>query len=131
MNPFRAATYWTLLAAGACAVGGIPATAADPSRPATARQGATEFNRTIRPILSNNCFQCHGPDEKQRKAGLRLDTETGIFADLGGHAAVVRGNPEESELIRRVASSDPKKAMPPRKTGKKLTPQEIDLLKLW
>ncbi len=93
-----------------------------------------DFNRDIRPILSNNCFFCHGPDEKERKGGgdgLRLDTTTGAFADLGGHAAVVKGKPEESELIKRVAETDPDLMMPPPKSGKKLTAREVELLKLW
>ncbi len=96
-----------------------------------------DFNRDIRPILSNNCFFCHGPDEKERKGGsegkdgLRLDTEQGLSADLGGHAAVIKGNPEGSELIKRVISGDPDLVMPPAKTGKKLTPREIDLLRRW
>jgi hypothetical protein len=89
-----------------------------------------DFNRDVRPILSNNCFQCHGPDAKVRKAGLRLDTEKGPFADLGDHAAVARGKPEESELIRRVSAGDDK-VMPPRKTGKKLSPREVELLTRW
>jgi hypothetical protein len=93
---------------------------------------AVSFNRDIRPILSNNCYQCHGPDEKERKADLRLDTEDGMFADLGGHAAIVRGKPDESALVRRVRGTEPGKAsMPPKKSGKKLTPQEIDLLARW
>jgi hypothetical protein len=92
---------------------------------------AISFNRDIRPILSNNCFQCHGPDKKERKADLRLDTEEGMFADLGGHAAVVRGKPQDSELIRRVTGSAKGASMPPKKSGKKLTPHEIDLLTRW
>src|SRR5215471_4956804 len=83
----------------------------------TRADDAVSFNRDIRPILSNNCYQCHGPDEKVRKAGLRLDTEDGPFADLGGHTAIVRGKPDESELIRRVRGTDPGKTMPPRKSG--------------
>src|SRR5262245_47773697 len=75
--------------------------------PAARADDAISFNRDIRPILSNNCFKCHGPDEKERKADLRLDTEDGPFADLGGHAAVVRGKPEESELILRITGKEP------------------------
>src|SRR5437016_8305263 len=98
--------------------------AANPAAP-------VDFNRDIRPILSNNCFQCHGPDPKVRKADLRLDTEAGAFADLDGHAAIVRGQPEASELIRRITGAPSEKPMPPKKSGKKLTPRDIDLLTRW
>lgn len=86
-----------------------------------------DFNRDVRPILSNNCFQCHGPDEKTRKAKLRLDTKEGAHA-----AAVVPGKPDASELIvRLLATPDDASVMPPVKTGKKLTAREIDILKQW
>ena len=96
-----------------------------------------DFQREIRPILSNNCFKCHGPDEKERKggkedsAGLRLDTEEGSRADLGGIAAVVPGDPAKSELIARITTTDKGDMMPPPKSGKKLTPHEIELLTAW
>jgi hypothetical protein len=90
-----------------------------------------DFNRDIRPILSNNCFQCHGPDENKRKADLRLDTAAGPFADRGGYAAVVRHKPGASELIKRIGSQERDKVMPPPKTGKKLSAREIDLLTRW
>src|SRR5215468_6728276 len=89
---------------------------------------AVDFNRDIRPILSNNCLRCHGPDRKERKAGLRLDIPEGAFADLGDYAAIVPGKPEQSEVLRRVTSTDRSRAMPPRKTGKRLTPREVELL---
>src|SRR4051794_35904908 len=130
LTAMRAATSLVVLALGACWPGGPPA-AGRAADPAGGRQGAIDFNRDVRPILSNNCFQCHGPDAKTRKADLRLDTEEGAFADLGGHSAIVRGKPEASELIRRVAGLEPGKPMPPRKTGKKLTPAEIELLTRW
>jgi hypothetical protein len=86
-----------------------------------------DFNRDVRPILSNKCYQCHGPDEKVRKAKLRLDTKEGATA-----AAVVPGKPEMSELIVRLtATPDDESVMPPVKTGKKITPREVDILKQW
>jgi hypothetical protein len=89
------------------------------------------FDRDIRPILSNNCYRCHGPDDKERKADLRLDTREGLFGDLGGHVAVAPKKTEESELLRRVLSADPGEKMPPPKSGKKLTPAETELLTRW
>src|SRR5439155_11365271 len=92
------------------------------------------FNRDIRTILSNNCFKCHGPDPAQRKGvnqPLRLDTAEGATADLGGYAAIVPGKPEQSALVQRITSRDESEAMPPKATGKKLTPREIELLTTW
>jgi len=93
-----------------------------------------DFNREIRPILSNACFTCHGPDAAKRKGvtkPLRLDNEAGAFADLGGYSAIVRGNPDESEVIQRIISDDPTEIMPPKSVGKSLTPKEIALLTEW
>ena len=92
------------------------------------------FSREIKPVLSNNCFFCHGPDANERKGGLnglRLDTESGAFADQGGTFAVVKGQPEKSELVRRISSVDSTEKMPPEATGKRLTEREILLLKEW
>jgi mono/diheme cytochrome c family protein len=86
-----------------------------------------DFNRDVRPILSNNCYQCHGPDEKVRKANLRLDTKAGATA-----AAVVPGKPDASELVVRLTvTPDDAGVMPPVKTGKTLTPREVAVLKQW
>src|SRR5689334_16295236 len=71
------------------------------------------FNQHVRPILSGNCFYCHGPDPKHREADLRLDNREGATADLGGYAAIVPGKPDESTLIKRVTSKDPDEHMPP------------------
>src|SRR5688572_3751283 len=79
---------------------------------------AIDFSRDIRPILSNACFKCHGPDDGQRQAELRLDTPEGAFADLGGHAAFKPGSAAESEALRRILSSDPDEKMPPPDSGK-------------
>jgi hypothetical protein len=74
-----------------------------------------DFDREIRPILSENCFACHGPDEGPRKAGLRLDIREGILAEKDGVTAVVPGQSEASAVIQRVLSHDPDKVMPPPK----------------
>jgi hypothetical protein len=74
---------------------------------------AVQFYRDVRPILSNHCLACHGPDENARQAGLRLDTREGLFgaADSGAQA-VVPGDRAASELFRRISSDDPAQRMP-------------------
>jgi len=90
------------------------------------------FNRDIRPILSNKCFFCHGPDENKREADLRLDTREGALAGHDGFSAVVPGKPDESELLFRVAHDDPDELMPPPEAKKDpLTKSEIALLRRW
>lgn len=90
-----------------------------------------DFNRDIRPILSENCFRCHGPDSATREADLRLDQEDAALADRGGYAAIVPGDPEASEFLRRIKSTDEGAQMPPADSGKKLKPVEIELLTRW
>ncbi len=97
----------------------------------TAAADTVDFHRDIRPILSNACYQCHGPDDKNRKADLRLDTKAGAFEDRGDYRIIVPGKPEKSRLIQRITAPDPKKRMPPAKSGKKLSPQQIDLIRRW
>lgn len=96
-----------------------------------------DFNKDIRPILSQNCFQCHGPDETKRKGGsketgrLRLDTEDGSRMDLGGYAALVPGKVDESELFYLITADDDQDLMPPPKHGDSLKPDQIALIKRW
>lgn len=92
-------------------------------------ENSIDFNRDIRPILSDKCFFCHGPDAHERKADLRLDTAEGALADLGGYAAIVPGNLEESEFVLRILDQDD--PMPPLDSHKSLKPSEIELLKRW
>ncbi|WP_414662996.1 PSD1 and planctomycete cytochrome C domain-containing protein [Horticoccus sp. 23ND18S-11] len=100
-------------------------------------QGASapDFNRDIRPILSDKCFRCHGPDDENRKGGekgLRLDTAEGARTDLGGGGfAIVPGSLEKSELLTRITTTDDEDIMPPRKTGKSLSAAEVELLRQW
>ncbi len=89
------------------------------------------FDRDIRPILADACFKCHGPDEAQREADLRLDIEAGAFAERSGHAAIIRGQPESSQLWRRITSEDPDQRMPPPESGRTLTPPQIELIRQW
>jgi hypothetical protein len=90
------------------------------------------FDRDIRPILSENCFTCHGPDEAQRKAGLRVDDGIDLFEEQeSGLPTVVPGKREHSELFLRVSSDDPREKMPPPEFSKTLTGEAIALLGAW
>jgi len=81
--------------------------------PLVALPAAVDFNADVRPVLSNNCFFCHGPDAHERKADLRLDTSEGATRDLGGYAALVPGSLEKSEMGARISSTDRDEIMPP------------------
>ena len=89
-----------------------------------------DFNFQIRPLLSDRCFKCHGPDEKARKAKLRLDLREGILKELeDGWAVVKPGNPARSEMVRRIFATDEDDLMPPPKSNLKLAAAEKELLK--
>src|SRR5438445_953212 len=95
-----------------------------------ADESRINFDRDIRPILSNNCFKCHGPDEKQRKAHLRLDRREAALAELkSGNRAIVPGKKEDSALVARITATEPEERMPPPASGKILATQQIELLK--
>ncbi len=101
---------------------------ADPARLAE----RIDFNRDIRPIISNNCYACHGPDGQARKAGLRLDIPSGpITPARDGKVAVVPGHPERSEMYARITAADPDDRMPPAEFGKSLTPAQIEFVRRW
>ena len=89
------------------------------------------YDRQIAPILSRACFQCHGPDEAARKAKLRLDVHEDAIADHDVHVPVVPGSPDTSEVFLRITSNDPDAVMPPPKSGEKLTPEQIELIRAW
>ena len=119
----RAAIHVALVWALAWALAAATAAAAD--RP-------PDFNRDIRPILSHNCFACHGPDEHDRRGGLRLDDREAAIAELdSGARAIVPGHPEESELVARLHETDPDVVMPPPESNHVLTPAQKELLAAW
>ncbi len=101
----------------------------------TFNQKPVSYNKDIRPLLSDRCFACHGPDINKMKAGLRLDNPSSAFAELTknkGHFAIVPGSPEKSELIRRIESTDPHIMMPqPESHLAKLSAAEIKIFKQW
>jgi hypothetical protein len=99
--------------------------------PASAGEKTVEFNRDIRPILSNNCFVCHGPDNNLRKADLRLDHEKGIYDDRDGYKIISPGKAADSELFNRIVSGEKSKRMPPAKANKELTKEQVELIRLW
>jgi hypothetical protein len=103
--------------------------------PAATADAPPSFTRDIKGLLSNRCVRCHGPDAGSRHGGgddgLRLDTFAGATADLGGHAAIVPGRPDESEIIARITSDDPDLMMPPPDAGDRLPAKQVELLKRW
>ncbi len=97
-----------------------------------AEEKPIDFSRDILPLLSETCFKCHGPDQANREAGLRLDKHEGALAKLeSGKIALVPGKSSESSLYQRITSRDPELRMPPIDSGKELTEAEIKLLKRW
>ena len=94
--------------------------------------GEVNFSRDILPILADRCFHCHGPDENHREADLRLDDLESATKDRGGYAAIVPLKSEQSELLKRIVSEDADLSMPPLDSNRKrLSKQEIDLLRTW
>ena len=104
------------------------------SRPVSAADAPTkpvDFNREIRPILSDTCFTCHGPDEKKRMAKMRLDETEGLFVDRGGYKIITPGNAAQSKLYQKISSTNPAFRMPPVYSGRTLTPKQIEVIKQW
>src|SRR3954467_4688440 len=94
-------------------------------------QSAVRFNRDIRPIMSDTCFRCHGPDAKSRMAGLRLDIrDEALRKTKSGITPIVPGDPEKSAIVGRVFATDAK-IMPPKFAHKDLTPAQKDVIKRW
>ncbi len=98
----------------------------------SASAAPVDFNREVQPILSDNCYHCHGPDSSSRKAGLRLDLQEAAFAGgKSGLASIVPGKPDESELIARIVSHDPEEIMPSPDSNKTLSAAQKDILRRW
>lgn len=113
-----------------CAIAGFVA-AGSWTQSVLADETAIDFDREIRPILSDLCFNCHGPDEQQRDSGLRLDQREGLFAIRDGRAVVAAGDPAGSLLMQRIQSDDKTKRMPPPDFERQLTQQQVELLERW
>ena len=123
-------TRWTTRLAASLALwlyGSTAGAVASEENAASAVPRRVEFNRDVRPILSDNCFLCHGPDRNRRKADLRLDLrDEALKAE-----ALVPGKPDESELVARILSTDPDELMPPPRSNKKLDARQKEILKRW
>jgi hypothetical protein len=119
----RFGRFWLFLLATSIVA---PVLAEDGAKPAT-----IDFNRDIRPILSARCLNCHGIDEESRKGELRLDQRADAVRNRDGFHVIKPGEPDESELIARVDSTEAEEIMPPPKSGPPLKPEERELLKRW
>ena len=96
-----------------------------------AAEKPVNFDRDVRPVLSDNCFACHGPDASRRMANLRLDTEDGLFADRGSYKIIAAGDPAKSRLFARINAATPASRMPPAQAGTTLTAAQIELVRKW
>jgi hypothetical protein len=119
MTPFRGQSGGLLLIVPALALSTTPAHA------------QVDFGRDVLPILSDNCFFCHGPDAKARKATLRLDTKEGLYRIRDGVTVVMPGKSADSEMIRRITANDPEERMPPPGSNRKLTSKQMETVKRW
>ena len=119
--PFHSPTLWMIFALAACVGGGSELTA----------QNEIDFNSQVKPILSDNCFACHGPDASERPSDLRLDDQASVLSDLGGYAAIVPNDSDASELIQRILSDDQDSVMPPHDYRKKLSAEQKQILVDW
>ena len=100
--------------------------------PQSSADDSIQFSRDILPLLSENCFQCHGPDEANREAGLRLDQHAAALAKLdSGETAIVPGQSSDSVLFTRINNTDDDLLMPPPDSGKKLSAAEITRIRQW
>src|SRR5437868_5809352 len=116
--------HWLALASSLLALCPFVASAAPGSK--------IDFNHDVRPILSENCYKCHGPDDGARKAKLRFDIRAEALKPAkSGEIPIVPGSPEKSQLVSRITASDPDDRMPPTKSGKTLSPTQVDLLIRW
>ncbi|HYK89344.1 MAG TPA: DUF1553 domain-containing protein, partial [Acidobacteriota bacterium] len=120
----RSRSLWCVL--GICLAPWLLAFVSGDSKNASVKP--VDFDRDIRPILSDNCYACHGPDEKKRRASLRLDTREGAFAKSN---VIVAKDPERSRLIQRISSADPDFHMPPPESDRVLTENQIALMRRW
>ncbi|MGK0153461.1 MAG: hypothetical protein ACI9SE_000406 [Neolewinella sp.] len=118
---------WSLLAA--CSLGVLLAT--NVTAQSAIGDAPIDFDRDIRPILSNHCFQCHGPDGEHRKGGLRLDLKDDAFGKRDGVAAIVAGDVDASALVHRILSDDADELMPPAEANKPLSNVQQQLLVRW
>src|ERR1043166_7903676 len=123
-NPFEL----PMLAASLLLGLAVPCSAKEPAGSLRAK---VVFDRDIRPIFSENCYPCHGPDEKERKAKLRLDTKEGAFRVKVGVAVIVPGKSAKSDLYRRITTTDADDHMPPAKSNRKLSAPQIELIRRW
>ncbi|MBM4156834.1 MAG: DUF1553 domain-containing protein [Lentisphaerae bacterium] len=126
-----AALLFGLVRAGVLRPAAAPAGAERPAAAPPSLPARIGFNEHVQPLLSENCYACHGPDSGSRKAGLRLDRAEFALAQRPGGAAIVPGQPDASPVIRRIRSTSPAEIMPPPDSHKTLTPAQIALMEAW
>ncbi len=134
LNSLRLTPGFSTIALGLLLSAGFGCHRTQPTVALTRNAQHLDFNQDVQPILASNCFSCHGPDPENRKGGLRLDLEESAFRKRPGHPdAIVPGHPDQSELIKRITSTDPHHLMPqsPQGEAKPMRPEDIAVLREW